>query len=162
MLKHTGPDIDTNGHPRHVGNTCQATQTVLDRKSRKYRHTRITSLSSQSSQSRNPCHYSWAVRYSKFYLRRARVRGGLAVTLTSDKSIPPSQANNSSQSSTPNRKFQSGQYSLPIRTSNTCHPSQPSLSRKSSRSRKSMHPIHSRQSIHPSQCNMSRVRVRSA
>ena len=101
MLKLPGPDIDTNDPPRHVGNTCQDTQTGLDRNSSKYSHTSLTSLPRESSQSRHPCHYSWPETCSKSYLRRVRVRGGLSLTITSDKSTPPSRANNSSQSSTP-------------------------------------------------------------
>ena len=49
--------------------------------------------------------------------------GGITLTVSSNKPMPPSQANHSSQSSTPIHNCQSSQYSRHGRTSNTCQPS---------------------------------------
>ena len=130
--------------------------------SSKYSHTRITSMTIQSSQSRRPCHYSQPTQNSKYNLSRVMVRGGVALTITSSKSKPPSQANHSSQSSKPSRNFRSSQYSIPGDACNTWKTIQPSVSRQSSRSRKSRKPSHSCRHIHHFQYNQSRFRVRAA
>ena len=109
MLRRPGPDIDTNGQPSHSGNTCQDILTGLSGLSSKYTHTRLTSLSIQASQCRRPCRYSQPIQSSKPYLSRVTFRGGVTLTLTSNKFTPPSQANHSSRPSLPSRNFHTSQ-----------------------------------------------------